>query len=240
MSLMGGPQGTATVKAERWSMADSLRVVLVEDHPIFREGLRALVASSLGYEVVGEAEDGLRAVEVCRESTPDLVLMDLSLPRLNGIEAAERIKEQAPRTIILAVTVHLDDEYIAAAFHAGINGYVLKDANRSEIIEAIQTVVAGRPYLSPEVSQRVIRGFVKGSTEKESDMATTALTPRELEVLKLVAEGNTNRAIADLLFISVKTVEKHRASLMAKLDLHSPQALTAYALDKGIVGRRSN
>jgi len=219
-------------------MADALRVVLVEDHPIFREGLRALVISSLGYEVVGEAEDGHQAVGVCRECAPDLVLLDLSLPRMNGIEAAQRIKEQAPRTIILAVTVHLDDEYIAAAFQAGIDGYVLKDANRSEIIEAIRTVVSGRPYLSPDVSERVIRGFVKGSTEKEADITSTPLTPRELEVLKLVAEGHTNRAIADLLFISVKTVEKHRASLMAKLDLHSPQALTAYALEKGLIGRR--
>lgn len=219
-------------------MADSLRVVLVEDHPIFREGLRALVISSLGYEVVGEAEDGHQAVEVCRECAPDLVLMDLSLPRMNGIEAAQRIKEQAPRTIVLAVTVHLDDEYIAAAFQAGIDGYVLKDANRSEIIEAIRTVVSGRPYLSPDVSERVIRGFVKGSTEKEGDTSSTPLTPRELEVLKLVAEGHTNRAIAGRLFISVKTVEKHRASLMSKLDLHSPQALTAYALEKGLIGRR--
>jgi DNA-binding NarL/FixJ family response regulator len=219
-------------------MSDPLRVVLVEDHPIFREGLRALVVSSLGYEVVGEAEDGQRAIEICRECGPDLVLMDLSLPRMNGIEAADRIKEHCPRTIILALTVHLDDEYIAAAFQAGIDGYVLKDANRSEIIEAIQTVVAGRPYLSPEVSEKVIRGFVKGSTEKEQGAAGSGLTPRELEVLKLVAEGRTNRAIADLLFISVKTVEKHRASLMAKLNLHSPQALTAYALDKGLIGRR--
>ena len=137
------------------------------------------------------------------------------------------------------MTVHLDDEYIAAAFEAGIDGYVLKDANRSEIIEAIRAVVTGRPYLSPEVSERVIRGFVKGSTKKAPEGLSTVLTPRELEVLKLVAEGHTNRAIAQRLFISVKTVEKHRASLMAKLDLHTPQALTAYALEKGLVGKRS-
>lgn len=219
-------------------MADSLKVVLVEDHPIFREGLRALVVSSLGYDVVGEAENGDQAVEICRQCAPDLVLMDLSLPGMNGIEAAQRIKAHAPRTLVLAVTVHLDDEYIAAAFQAGIDGYVLKDANRSEIIEAIRTVVSGRPYLSPEVSERVIRGFVKGSTGKATVAGSSPLTPRELEVLKLVAEGHTNRAIAARLFISVKTVEKHRASLMAKLDLHSPQALTAYALEKGFVGKR--
>ncbi len=219
-------------------MADNLRVVLVEDHPIFREGLRALVVSSLGYEVIGEAEDGLQAIELCRDCTPDLVLMDLSLPNMNGIEAAGRIKGHCPKTVILAVTVHMDDEYISAAFQSGVDGYVLKDANRSEIIEAIQTVVSGRPYLSPSVSEKVIRGFVKGSAGRASSESATPLTPRELEVLKLVAEGHTNRAIADLLFISVKTVEKHRASLMAKLDLHNPQALTAYALERGLIGRR--
>jgi DNA-binding NarL/FixJ family response regulator len=219
-------------------VADKLRVVLVEDHPIFREGLRALVVSSLGYEVIGEAEDGLQAIELCRDCTPDLVLMDLSLPNMNGIEAAGRIKGHCPKTVILAVTVHMDDEYISAAFQSGVDGYVLKDANRSEIIEAIQTVVSGRPYLSPSVSEKVIRGFVKGSAGRASSESATPLTPRELEVLKLVAEGHTNRAIADLLFISVKTVEKHRASLMAKLDLHNPQALTAYALERGLIGRR--
>ncbi len=197
------------------------------------------MVSSLGCEVVGEAENGQQAVEICRERAPDLVLMDLSLPVMNGIEATARIKEHAPGTVVLAVTVHLDDEYIAAAFEAGIDGYVLKDANRSEIIEAIRAVVAGRPYLSPEVSERVIRGFVKGSTKKAPEVSSTVLSPRELEVLKLVAEGHTNRAIAQRLLISVKTVEKHRASLMAKLHLHTPQALTAYALEKGLVGKRS-
>jgi DNA-binding NarL/FixJ family response regulator len=196
------------------------------------------VVSSLGYEVIGEAEDGLQAIELCRDCTPDLVLMDLSLPNMNGIEAAGRIKGHCPKTVILAVTVHMDDEYISAAFQSGVDGYVLKDANRSEIIEAIQTVVSGRPYLSPSVSEKVIRGFVKGSAGRASSESATPLTPRELEVLKLVAEGHTNRAIADLLFISVKTVEKHRASLMAKLDLHNPQALTAYALERGLIGRR--
>jgi DNA-binding NarL/FixJ family response regulator len=221
-------------------VGDNLRVVLVEDHPIFREGLRALVASSLGYEVVGEAEDGLQAIDLCRDCKPDLVLMDLSLPNMNGIEAAGRIKGFCPKTIILAVTVHMDDEYIAAAFQAGVDGYVLKDAKRPEIIAAIQTVVSGRPYLSPGVSEKVIRGFVKGSTGKPGSESSSPLTPRELEVLKLVAEGHTNRAIADQLFISVKTVEKHRSSLMAKLGLHNPQALTAYALEKGLIGRRSS
>jgi DNA-binding NarL/FixJ family response regulator len=222
----------------RFQVADNLSVVLVEDHPIFREGLRALVVTSMGYEVIGEAEDGLQAIELCRSCTPDLVLMDLSLPNINGIEAAGRIKGLCPKTIILAVTVHMDDEYISAAFQSGVDGYVLKDANRSEIIEAIRTVVSGRPYLSPSVSEKVIRGFVRGSTGRAGHESSSPLTPRELEVLKLVAEGHTNRAIADLLFISVKTVEKHRASLMAKLDLHNPQALTAYAFEKGLIGRR--
>jgi DNA-binding NarL/FixJ family response regulator len=224
---------------EREDMTQRLRVVLAEDHPIFREGLRALVVSGMGYEVVGEAEDGLNVVDLCRTCVPNLVLMDLSLPRMNGIEASERIKSLCPETKILVLTVHMDEEYIAAAFQAGVDGYVLKDANRSEIIAAISAVVAGKPYLSPGVSEKVIRGFLRVSPGKSEEEAASGLTPRELEVLKLVAEGHTNRSVADLLFISVKTVEKHRASLMGKLDLHSPQALTAYALEKGLIGHWS-
>ena len=219
-------------------MEEKHRVIIVEDHSIFREGLRALLASALSVEIVGEAEDGVEAVKRVEELTPDLVLMDLSLPRMSGVEAITKIKERSPDIRVLALTVHMDEEYIIAAFEAGADGYVLKDANRTELVTAIETIMAGKPYLSPGISEKVIRGFLKGVKVPNTPSVDETLTQREREVLKLVAEGHSNKKIADLLFISVKTVERHRANLMAKLDLHTPQALTAYALERGLLSRQ--
>lgn len=220
------------------------RVVLVEDHPIFREGLQSLVTSSGALEVVGEADDGVEAVRIAEEFLPDLILMDLSLPEMSGIEAIRAIKARHPEMKILALTVHVDEEYIVAAFQAGADGYVAKDANRQEILAAIETVLAGKPYLSPGISNQVIRGFLRGASpvlperpENPPAEADSVLTQRETEVLALIARGLTNRMVGERLFISVKTVEKHRANLMAKLDLHTPQALTAYALGKGLISQ---
>lgn len=196
------------------------------------------------FEVVGEAEDGAEAVRIAEELLPDLILMDLSLPRVGGIEAIRAIKARRPDVKILALTVHMDEEYILAAFQAGADGYVAKDANRQEILAAIETVLAGKPYLSPGISDRVIRGFLRGASQPEPERPEnppaetgSVLTQRETEVLALIARGHTNKVIGERLFISVKTVEKHRANLMAKLDLHTPQALTAYALGKGIISQ---
>ena len=216
-------------------MEEKYRVVIVEDHSIFREGLRALLSSTLNVEIVGEAEDGAEAVRCVEELLPDLVLMDLSLPRMSGVEAITKIKERSPGIRMLALTVHMDEEYIMAAFKAGADGYVLKDANRAELITAIETIMGGKPYLSPSISEKVIKGFLKGVQVPNAPTVDDTLTQREVEVLKLVAEGHSNKKIADILFISVKTVERHRANLMAKLDLHSPQALTTYALERGLL-----
>jgi DNA-binding NarL/FixJ family response regulator len=220
------------------------RVILVEDHPVFREGLQSLVASSGVLEVVGEAEDGAKAVRIAEELLPDMILMDLSLPELSGIEAIRAIKARQPDVKILALTVHVDEEYILAAFQAGADGYVAKDANRQEILAAIETVLAGKPYLSPGISDQVIRGFLRGASQPASERPedpsaepASVLTQRETEVLILIARGFTNKAIGERLFISVKTVEKHRANLMAKLDLHTPQALTTYALGRGLISQ---
>jgi DNA-binding NarL/FixJ family response regulator len=219
-------------------MDEKRRVVIVEDHSIFREGIRALLSSVLSFEIVGEAEDGVEGVRIVEELTPDFVLMDLSLPRMSGVEAIEKIKERSPDTRILALTVHMDEEYIVAAFQAGADGYVLKDANRTELITAIETIMAGKPYLSPGISEKVIKGFLRGVKVSGGDQPIDeTLTQREREVLVLVAEGHSNKAIAERLFISVKTVERHRANLMAKLDLHTPQALTAYAFERGLLNR---
>lgn len=216
-------------------MAGTHQILIVEDHPIYREGLKNLLASGADFELAGEAQDGLEAVERAKELQPELILMDLSLPQMGGIEAIAEIKRVLPDIKILAITVHEDEEYIAAALRAGADGYVLKDADRAEVIKAIRTLLAGKSYLSPSVSDMVIRSFVKETKPKGEAKSDIPLTPREQEVLKLVAEGHTNKGIAERLFLSVKTVERHRANIMSKLDLHNPQALTAYAIKKGLL-----
>ncbi|MHC1741654.1 MAG: response regulator [Syntrophobacteraceae bacterium] len=225
-------------------MDEKHRVLLVEDHPVFRDGLLSLVNSSGVLEVIGEAEDGEAALRFAEELSPDLILMDLSLPGMSGIEVIRAIKTRQPEVKVLALTVHVDEEYIQAAFQAGADGYVAKDANRQEILNAMEAVLSGKTYLSPGISDRVIKGFLRGAPhsfadrrEATSPEPDSVLTLRETEVLTLIASGHTNKAIGELLFISVKTVEKHRANLMAKLDLHTPQALTAYAFERGLLGK---
>lgn len=212
-------------------------ILIVEDHPVFREGLKALFASAPDLRVAGEAEDGRQGIEFVKELAPDLVLMDLSLPEMSGIEAITEVKRISPSTRILAVTVHDDEEFIKSALEAGADGYVLKDAGRAEIITAVRTVLAGKSYLSPGVSQKVIKGFLKGSPPQAANESRqeSPLSPREEEVLILIAQGHTNKAIAEKLFLSVKTVERHRANIMSKLDMHNPQALTAHAIRTGLI-----
>jgi len=218
-------------------MSERYRIVIAEDHTILREGLRALLASDPVFEVVGEAGDGRDAIQCVENLKPDLVLMDLSLPRMNGMNAIKEIKRCAPETKVLALTVHKTEEYILATLRAGADGYVLKDATHAELVMGIRTVLDGKPYLSPGVSDKVIEGYLEGKKVLESGTPWDTLTQREREVLKLISEGYKNKEIADYLYISVKTVEKHRANLMQKLDLHSTSALTAFAMEKGLITR---
>jgi DNA-binding NarL/FixJ family response regulator len=211
------------------------RIVIAEDHTILREGLRALLSSDPDFEVVGEAEDGRDAIQCVESLTPDLVLMDLSLPRMNGMDAIKEIKRRSPDTKVLALTVHRTEEYILATLRAGADGYVLKDATHAELVMGIRSVLTGRPYLSPGVSDKVIEGYLEGRKTVKTGTPWDTLTQREREVLKLIAEGYKNKDIADYLYISVKTVEKHRANLMKKLDLHSTSALTAFAMERGLI-----
>jgi DNA-binding NarL/FixJ family response regulator len=218
-------------------MGEKQRIIIAEDHTILREGLRALISSDPEFDVVGEAEDGRDAIRCVEKLTPDLILIDLSMPRMDGMDAIKEIKKRCPETKILVLTVHRTEEYILATLRAGADGYALKDTTHSELVMAIKSVLMGKPYLSPGVSEKVIEGYLEGRKTLRSESPWDTLTQREREVLKLIAEGYKNRDIADYLYISVKTVEKHRANLMKKLDLHNTSALTAYAMEKGLVTR---
>jgi DNA-binding NarL/FixJ family response regulator len=214
------------------------RVIIAEDHRILREGLRSMVSSDSAYEVIGEAEDGLEAVRCAQRLKPDLVLLDLSMPRMNGLDAIKEIRKQCPESKILVLTVHSTDEFILEALKAGAHGYLLKDATHSELMIAIDVVLRGQVYLSPGVSEKVVDGYLIGNKTVKSSSGWDTLTKRERQILKLIAEGMKNKEIADYLCISMKTVERHRANLMEKLDLHNVSALTALAIEKGLVVNR--
>jgi len=218
-------------------MSQKVRIVIAEDHTILREGLRSLLSSNANFEIVGEAGDGREAIRYVEKYKPDLILTDLSMPRMNGMEAIREIKRESPETKVLVLTVHRAEEYILATFRAGADGYLLKDSTHSELIMAVKRVLSGTHYISPEISEKVIEGYLEGKKSLKSRTSWETLTQREREILKLIAEGYRNKAIAEDLCISVKTVEKHRANLMGKLDLHSIQALTAFAIEKGLVSR---
>lgn len=216
-------------------MLTKQKVVIAEDHTILRAGLRALLASQQNLEVVGEAGDGREAVRIVDALVPDLVLIDLSMPRLNGMEAIKEIKSQHPQIKIIVLTVHKSDEYIIASLDAGANGYMLKDASKNELLLAIEYVLAGKLFLSPSISDKVAEAYLENKKGKKKSSVWDSLTLREREVLKLIAEGHKNKDIAGHLCISLKTVEKHRSNLMQKLDLHNTAALTTYAIEKKII-----
>ena len=218
-------------------MRKHIKIVLAEDHTILREGLKALLSSDPQFTIIGEAADGREAVRCVEKFEPDLILMDLSMPRMSGMEAIREIKKRYPETRIIALTVHKTDEYLHTTLQAGADGYVLKDATHAELMLAIKKVMKGQSYLSPGVSEKVIEGYLEGKVTAMPESPWDTLSPREREVLKLIAEGYKNKEIADDLCISLKTVEKHRANLMKKLDLHNAAALTVYAMQKGLVNR---
>ncbi len=218
-------------------MKEKYRVVIAEDYTILREGLKALLSSDPIFEIVGEAADGREAVQCVERLKPALVLMDLSMPRMNGMDAIREIKKRSSATKILVLTVHRAEEYILATLKAGADGYILKDSTQSELMMAVKSVLGGKHFISPGISEKVIEGYLDGRKILKTRTSWDTLTHREREILKLIAEGYKNKKIADLLCISVKTVEKHRANLMQKLDLHSTSALTTLALEKGLVSR---
>jgi len=210
----------------------ALRILLVDDHQIVRQGLRTLLDKEPDMEVAAEAEDGRAAVRLAREVSPQVVIMDVAMPDLNGIEATRQIVAESPGIKVIALSMHADRRFVSNMLKAGASGYLLKDSAFEELARAIRTVVADKVYLSPEVSDIVVKDYVKGPQEEAS--AYSLLTPREREVLQLLAEGKSTREIADRLHVSVKTVETHRQQLMAKLELRSVAELTKYAIREGL------
>ncbi|NTV94323.1 MAG: response regulator transcription factor [Thiobacillus sp.] len=218
-------------------MTGKQRIFIVEDHTLLRAGLRALLSQDPDIEIVGEADNGRDAIRAIAQLSPNLVLMDISMAGMNGIEAMIDIKRRNPEIRVLVLTIHKTEEYIHACLGAGADGYMLKDASHDELRVAIRSVLHGKTYLSPDISDKVINGYLGTGTGKAEGMASKwdTLTHREREILKLVAEGHPNKYIATYLSLSIKTVEKHRSNLMKKLDLHNASTVTAYAIEKGLV-----
>ena len=207
------------------------RILIVDDHQIVREGLCALLSAESDMEVIGEASDGSEALRACRDLAPDLVLIDATMPRMNGIEATRRINASMPAIKVLCLSMHSEPQFVEHMLEAGAKGYLLKDCAAEELIEAIRVVESDRTYVSPAVAGTVVAALKlrPSGTHTPRDQ----LTKREREVLQLIAEGLTARRIADLLSISVKTVNTHREHIMDKLDIHSVAGLTKYAIQEG-------
>ncbi|HEX6810691.1 MAG TPA: response regulator transcription factor [Planctomycetota bacterium] len=207
----------------------STRIVLAEDHLIVRDGLRAVLERE-GFEVVAEASDGLEAVEHVKQLHPEVVVLDLSMPNMNGITAAGELHKVAPRTRIVLLTVYTERQYVIGALQAGVHAFVAKSQAARDLVQAIKLVMQGRTYLSPSISQTVVDACLDGSSA-----APDPLSPRERQVLQLVAEGKTTKEAAWILGISVKTAESHRTRIMGKLDVHDTASLVRYAIRSGVV-----
>jgi DNA-binding NarL/FixJ family response regulator len=210
-----------------------IRVLIADDHALVRAGIRALLQSIAGFEVVGEAADGRDALSLIKAQHPDLVLMDTSMPGLNGVEATVRVTKDFPKVRVLMLSAHADEEYVRQALRAGAAGYLLKDAGTAELELAIRAVARGETYLSPSVSKHVIADYVRRAGTESGSLEL--LTARQREVLQLIAEGYTTKEIARILHISDKTVETHRMQLMDRLDIHDVAGLVRYAIRVGLV-----
>lgn len=218
-----------------------IKILFADDHGIVRDGLRALLKSDPGISIVGEARDGEQAVHMTTRLRPDIAILDISMPKLNGIEATRIIKRDSPQTKVLILTIHEKEEFIYEMIQAGAGGYVLKNAEKKEIFAAVRALAAGETYFSPCVSKLLIDGVIKRTMEQPAPRTNGArqLTTREIEILRHIAEGRTSREIADTLHISFRTVNSHRTNLMQKLDIHDTAGLVRYAIQTNLVNLES-
>jgi DNA-binding NarL/FixJ family response regulator len=212
-----------------------IRILLADDHPVVRDGLRALLGREPDMTIVAEAADGREAVRLAEEQSPDVVIMDLGMPIMNGIEATRRIVATSPHTAVVILSMHQDESYVLGSLNAGAKGYLLKDSMRKEVIEAIRAVSQGRSFLTRKVGAMLQEDYISQLRRRGLEDSYDLLTDREREILQLIAEGRTNKEVANILNISLTTVETHRTHILQKLDLHSVPELILYAVRKGII-----
>jgi two-component system response regulator NreC len=211
-----------------------MRVLLADDHSIVRRGLRGLLEAA-GLQVVGEAGDGLEAVRLCEAHQPDILILDIGMPRLNGIEVAARAQKLARPPGVIVLSVHADESYIIRALAAGARAYLLKSATDEDLIPAVRAVAGGKPYFSPAVAAVLVEDYIRQLQHRGLTDSYHLLTDREKEVLQLLAEGRSNKEVANLLDLGLSTVETHRANLMQKLNLHNTAEIVLYAVRKGFI-----
>jgi two-component system, NarL family, response regulator NreC len=213
----------------------NIRIVLVDDHDIVRSGLKMLLQAQADIEIVGEAESGEQAIATCQQVQPDVVIMDITLPGMSGLETTRQIKQLYPNIAVLALTIHEGEQYFFEMLNAGASGYVPKRAAPTDLVAAIRAVSVGEVYLHPTVAKVLVNDYIKRVQAGYDSATYDGLSQREQEVLKLIAEGLMNREIAEKLNISVRTVERHRENIMSKLNLHTRAELVRYAADKGLL-----
>ena len=213
----------------------NVKIILVDDHEIVRAGLRMLLQAQTDIEIVGEAENGQEALDLCNKARPDVVIMDITMPGLSGLEVTRQIKQQCPNTAVLALTIHEGEQYFFEMLNAGASGYVPKRAAPTDLVAAIHAVSSGEVYLHPSVAKTLVNDYLQRVQMGWERASYDGLTDREREVLKLIAEGLMNKEIAEKLNISVRTVERHRENIMSKLNLHTRAELVRYAADKGLI-----
>ena len=212
-----------------------VRILLADDHTVMRNGLRLLLERQPNLQVVGEAADGRQAVSLCETVNPDVVVMDIAMPNLNGIEAARQIVNHNPRTAIAILSMHSDESYVIRALKAGARAYLLKDSAEADLLAAVRALTDGKSFFSPAISKILVEDYMRQLESRGAEDTYELLTNREREVLQLLAEGRTNKEVANMLNLSLYTVETHRAHILQKLNLHSVPELILYAVRKGII-----
>lgn len=213
----------------------AIRILLADDHTVIRRGLRALLERQSGFVVVAEAADGREAVDTAAAVNPDVAVIDIGMPNLNGIESAGRITEKRPETAVVILSMHADESYVLRALKAGARGYLLKDSPEEDLINAIRAVHQGKAFFSPEISKMLAEDYMRQMRQRGVDDSYELLTPREREILQMLGEGKSNKDVAARLNLSLHTVETHRGNILEKLNLHGTAEMILYAVRKGIV-----